>query len=122
MSGPSTHKTLRTAGLQTWPHDLKRADGSGPYEPPVYEPPNAALRWLEDRLPIIGLAYSAGVSYPTPRNLNYWWTFGAILSFMLVVQIVTGIVLVMHFTPEASVAFNSVEYIMRDVNYGWLLR
>ena len=60
--------------------------------------------------------------YPTPKNLNYWWTFGAILSFMLGVQIITGIVLVMHYTPDASLAFNSVEHIMRDVNYGWLLR
>jgi len=117
MSGSSTDKTLRT-----WPHDLKRADGGGPYEPPTYKPPNAVLRWLEDRLPIIGFSYSAVVSYPTPRNLNYWWTFGAILTFILVVQIVTGIVLVMHYTPEASMAFNSVEHIMRDVNYGWLLR
>src|SRR5215471_8827564 len=117
MSGSSTDKTLRT-----WPHDLKRADGGGPYEPPTYKPPNAVLRWLEDRLPIIGFSYSAVVSYPTPRNLNYWWPLGGILTFMLVVQIVTGIVLVMHYTPEASMAFNSVEHIMRDVNYGWLLR
>ena len=117
MSGSSTDKTFRT-----WPHDLKRAEGGGPYEPPAYKPRNAALRWLEDRLPIIGFSYSAVVSYPTPRNLNYWWTFGAILTFMLVVQIVTGVVLVMHYTPEASMAFNSVEHIMRDVNYGWLLR
>jgi ubiquinol-cytochrome c reductase cytochrome b/c1 subunit len=122
MSGSSTDKTLRTSGLQTWPHNLKRADGDGPYEPPAYKPSNAALRWLEDRLPIVGLAYSAGVSYPTPRNLNYWWTFGGILTFMLVVQIVTGIVLVMHYVPESTMAFNSVEHIMRDVNYGWLLR
>ena len=121
MSGSPTDKTLRTSGLQTWPHNLKRADG-GAYEPPAYNPPNAALRWLEDRLPIIGLAHTAGVSYPTPRNLNYWWTFGGILTFMLVVQIVTGVVLVMHYTPEATMAFNSVEHIMRDVNYGWLLR
>jgi ubiquinol-cytochrome c reductase cytochrome b/c1 subunit len=122
MSGSSSDKTHRGAGLQTWPHSLKRADDGTPYVPPTYEPRNAVLRWLEDRLPIIGLAYSAGVSYPTPRNLNYWWTFGGILTFMLAVQIVTGIVLVMHYTPEASMAFNSVEFIMRDVNYGWLLR
>jgi ubiquinol-cytochrome c reductase cytochrome b/c1 subunit len=122
MSGSSTDKTLGTSGLQTWPHELKRAEGGGPYEPPAYKPSNAALRWLEGRLPIISLAYGTGVSYPTPRNLNYWWTFGGILTFMLVVQIVTGIVLVMHYTPEASMAFNSVEHIMRDVNYGWLLR
>ncbi len=116
MSGPDKSSTFHT-----WPHSLKRADGS-PYEPPAYVPPNGALRWLEDRLPIIGLGYSAGVSYPTPRNLNYWWTFGAILTFMLTAQIVTGIILVMHYTPQVDLAFNSVEHIMRDVNFGWLLR
>ena len=57
-----------------------------------------------------------------PRNLNYWWTFGGILAFLLGAQIVTGIILVMHYTPHADMAFNSVEHIMRDVNYGWLLR
>ena len=51
-----------------------------------------------------------------PANLNYWWTFGAILSFMLMAQIVTGIVLTMHYTPESTMAFSSVENIMRDVN------
>jgi len=59
---------------------------------------------------------------PNPRNLNYWWTFGGILSFMLVAQIVTGVVLAMHYTPQSSLAFASIEHIMRDVNYGWLLR
>src|SRR5712672_1197270 len=126
MSGSPTDKTLHApgmqTGLQTWPHNLKRADGGGPYEPPPYRPRNGVLRWLEDRLPIIGLAHNTAVSYPTPRNLNYWWTFGAILTFLLAAQIVTGIVLVMHYTPEATMAFNSVEHIMRDVNYGWLLR
>src|SRR5258707_13431255 len=56
------------------------------------------------------------------RNLTYLWTFGGILTFILAAQIVTGIVLTMHYTPEATMAFNSVEHIMRDVNYGWLLR
>ena len=88
----------------------------------TYEPKNPFMKWLEARLPIASLVHSSFVDYPTPRNLNYWWTFGAILSFMLGVQIVTGIVLVMHYTPHADLAFNSVEHIMRDVNYGWLLR
>jgi ubiquinol-cytochrome c reductase cytochrome b/c1 subunit len=88
----------------------------------TYQPQNPVLRWLERRLPIIGLVHSSFVAYPTPRNLNYWWTFGGILSFMLVVQIVTGVVLAMHYTPHIDFAFNSVEQIMRDVNYGWLLR
>src|SRR5499426_593771 len=88
----------------------------------TYQPQSAFMQWMERRLPIAGLVYSSFVAYPTPRNLNYWWTFGAILTFLLVAQIVTGIVLVMHYTPEATMAFNSVEHIMRDVNYGWLLR
>src|SRR5215210_6472760 len=90
--------------------------------PSTYQPQNAFLRWFEARLPIGGLIHSSFVAYPTPRNLNYWWTFGAILSFMLGAQIVTGIVLTMHYTPHVDMAFNSVEHIMRDVNYGWLLR
>ena len=57
-----------------------------------------------------------------PRNLNYMWTFGAILSFMLIAQIVTGVVLAMHYVPSATEAFASINHIMRDVNYGWLIR
>ncbi|WP_315757031.1 MULTISPECIES: cytochrome c1 [unclassified Bradyrhizobium] len=92
---------------------------SGPSD---YQPSHPALKWLEQRLPIIGLVHSSFVAYPTPRNLNYWWTFGAILSMMLGVQIVTGVILAMHYTPHADLAFKSVELIVRDVNYGWLLR
>lgn len=87
----------------------------------TYQPTGAA-KWLEDRLPIVGLIHSSAVAYPVPRNLNYLWTFGGILTFMLVVQILTGVVLVMHYVPDATKAFVSVEKIMRDVNYGWLLR
>jgi len=88
----------------------------------TYQPQGAFMKWLERRLPIAGLMHSSFVTYPTPRNLNYWWTFGGILSFMLGVQIITGVVLAMHYTAHADMAFNSVETIMRDVNYGWLLR
>ncbi|MGA0564665.1 cytochrome b [Ancylobacter sp. VNQ12] len=88
----------------------------------TFEPKNPALKWFESRLPLVGLIHSSFVAYPTPRNLNYWWTFGGILSLMLVCQILTGVVLVMHYTPHASMAFDSVEHIMRDVSYGWLLR
>jgi quinol-cytochrome oxidoreductase complex cytochrome b subunit len=88
----------------------------------TYQPTNGFMIWLERRLPIAGLMYSSFVAYPTPRNLNYWWTFGGILTFLLGAQIVTGIILVMHYTPHADMAFDSVEHIMRDVNYGWLLR
>ena len=90
--------------------------------PSTYQPQSKVLQWFEKRLPIGGLIHSSFVAYPTPRNLNYWWTFGGILSFMLGVQIITGIVLAMHYTPHVDMAFNSVEAIMRDVNYGWLLR
>jgi len=90
--------------------------------PSSYQPQNAFLKWFERRLPILSLVHSSFVAYPTPRNLNYWWTFGGILTFMLSVQIITGIILVMHFTPHVDFAFDSVEHIMRDVNYGWLLR
>jgi quinol-cytochrome oxidoreductase complex cytochrome b subunit len=88
----------------------------------TYQPTNGFMIWLERRLPIAGLVHSSFVAYPVPRNLNYWWTFGGILAFLLGAQIVTGIILVMHYTPHADMAFNSVEHIMRDVNYGWLLR
>src|SRR5476651_432676 len=92
---------------------------SGPSD---FQPSHPALKWIERRLPIMGLVHSSFVAYPTPRNLNYWWTFGAILSMMLGLQIVTGVILAMHYTPEATMAFKSVESIVRDVNYGWLLR
>src|ERR1700686_4387407 len=88
----------------------------------TYQPTSPVMQWLERRLPIGGLIYSSFVAYPTPRNLNYWWAFGGILSFMLGVQIITGVVLAMHYTPHVGLAFNSVEVIMRDVNFGWLLR
>jgi ubiquinol-cytochrome c reductase cytochrome b/c1 subunit len=88
----------------------------------TYQPQSGFMKWMERRLPIGGLVHSSFVAYPTPRNLNYWWTFGGILSFMLGVQIITGVVLAMHYTPHADLAFRSVEAIMRDVNYGWLLR
>jgi ubiquinol-cytochrome c reductase cytochrome b/c1 subunit len=88
----------------------------------TYQPKGGVAKWLEDRLPIVGLVHSSAVAYPVPRNLNYFWTFGGILVFMLVAQILTGVVLVMHYVPDASKAFESVEKIMRDVNYGWLLR
>ncbi len=88
----------------------------------TYKPRNGFTRWLDARLPILRLSHDSFVDFPTPKNLNYWWTFGAILSFCLVVQIISGVVLSMHYIPHADFAFASVEHIMRDVNYGWLLR
>lgn len=88
----------------------------------TYVPRSGFAKWMERRLPIISLMHDSFVSFPTPRNLNYFWTFGGILTVMLVVQIISGIALAMHYTPHASMAFSSVEHIMRDVNYGWLMR
>jgi ubiquinol-cytochrome c reductase cytochrome b/c1 subunit len=90
--------------------------------PSTYVPKSAIARWFESRLPMLGLVHSSFVAYPVPRNLNYMWTFGAILSFMLVAQIATGVVLAMHYVPSANEAFSSVDDIMRNVNYGWLMR
>ncbi|MDC7674572.1 cytochrome b [Asticcacaulis machinosus] len=90
--------------------------------PSTYVPKTGIEKWLDSRLPIVRLAYDSFVDYPTPKNLNYWWTFGGILSVCLAVQIITGIILAMHYTPHIDYAFNSVERIMRDVNYGWLIR
>jgi ubiquinol-cytochrome c reductase cytochrome b/c1 subunit len=88
----------------------------------TYTPKSGFARWLERRLPILSFVHGSFVAYPVPKNLNYLWTFGAILSFMLVAQIVTGVVLAMHYTPETTLAFDSIEHIMRDVNWGWALR
>ncbi|MDB5440058.1 MAG: ubiquinol cytochrome oxidoreductase [Caulobacteraceae bacterium] len=90
--------------------------------PSTYQPKSGFEKWLDSRLPVIRLGYDSFVDYPTPRNLNYWWTFGGILAFCLATQIATGIVLAMHYTPNAAMAFDSVEHIMRDVNHGWLIR
>ena len=89
--------------------------------PSTYEPKTAIERWLDTRLPII--RFSADLlDFPTPKNLNYWWTFGGILTFCLVAQLVTGIILAMHYQASGDGAFLSVQHIMRDVNYGWLIR
>src|SRR5271156_5733243 len=88
----------------------------------TYVPKSGFARWFEARLPIASLVHSSFIAYPTPRNLNYFWTFGAILTFMLIIQIITGVILAMHYVPTAATAFGSVEHIMRDVNYGWLMR
>ena len=86
-----------------------------------YTPKSKFGKWFNDRLPLLSLA-SHLTDYPTPKNLNYWWTFGGILTFCLLSQIITGLVLAMHYVAHADLAFNSVEHIMRDVNYGWLIR
>lgn len=84
---------------------------------------NPVVNWIDTRLPIFWLVNKAvGADHATPRNLNYWWNFGSLAGLCLVVQLITGIVLAMHYTPHADMAFASVEHIMRDVNYGWLIR
>jgi ubiquinol-cytochrome c reductase cytochrome b subunit len=83
---------------------------------------NPVIRWIDHRLPVFTYLQHEAYDYPTPKNLSYWWNFGSIAGFMLVVMIVTGIFLAMQYTPHVDYAFNSVERIMRDVNYGWLLR
>jgi ubiquinol-cytochrome c reductase cytochrome b subunit len=88
----------------------------------TYTPSTAIERWIDARMPLPRLMYDSFVAYPVPRNLNYAYTFGGILSIMLVIQILTGVVLAMHYASNTSLAFTSVELIMRDVNWGWLLR
>ncbi len=83
---------------------------------------NPVIRWVDDRLPIFTYVDHEYQQFPMPKNLNYFWNFGALASVVLVVMIVTGIMLAMQYTPHVDFAFNSVERIMRDVNYGWLLR
>ena len=87
-----------------------------------YVPGNGFSKWLDARLPLPRLVYDSFVAYPVPRNLNGWYTFGAILSVMLMVQIITGVVLAMHYAASTTLAFDSVEHIMRNVDYGWLMR
>ncbi len=83
---------------------------------------NKLVKWFDDRLPIFTFMQHELHDYPTPHNLNYWWNFGSLAGIVLVIMIATGVVLAMHYTPQADLAFGSVERIMRDVNYGWLLR
>ncbi len=80
------------------------------------------MEWVDERLPVTELIKSQATEYPTPKNLNYWWNFGSLALFVLIIQLVTGIFLAMHYKPDAALAFDSVEHIMRDVNWGWLLR
>jgi ubiquinol-cytochrome c reductase cytochrome b subunit len=88
-----------------------------------YEPKQPLMRWLDEKLPVPRLVYNAvGAGYPVPRNLNYFWNFGVLAGAALGIQIITGIVLAMHYAANAGVAFGSVESIMRDVNAGWFLR
>ena len=83
---------------------------------------NPVARWIDHRLPVFTFLHHEMHEYPTPKNLNYWWNFGSLAGITLVIMIVTGIILSMHYTAHVDPAFQSVERIMRDVNYGWLIR
>jgi ubiquinol-cytochrome c reductase cytochrome b/c1 subunit len=83
---------------------------------------NPIVRWIDHRLPVFSYLHHELHEYPTPKNLSYWWNFGSLALACLVIMIVTGVFLAMHYTPHTAFAFDSVERIMRDVNYGWLIR
>ena len=83
---------------------------------------NPIARWIDHRLPVFTFLHHEMHEYPTPKNLNYWWNFGSLAGITLVIMIVTGVILSMHYTAHVDHAFQSVERIMRDVNYGWLIR
>lgn len=87
-----------------------------------YQTNSKVVAWVEERLPVFSFLQHSAIEYPTPKNINYWWNFGSLAGFMLVVMLMTGIFLAMNYTPNALLAFDSVERIVRDVNYGWLLR
>ncbi|MEL7189737.1 MAG: cytochrome b/b6 [Pseudomonadota bacterium] len=88
-----------------------------------YQPKTAFTQWMDEKLPVPRMVYNAvGAGYPVPRNLNYMWNFGVLAGFFLAVQIVTGVILAMHYASNTSVAFGQVEHIMRNVNWGWALR
>ena len=83
---------------------------------------NPFVKWFDSRLPVFSFMHHELVDYPTPKNLNYWWSFGSLAGIVLMILIASGIMLAMQYTPHVDYAFESVERIMRDVNYGWLLR
>lgn len=83
---------------------------------------NPVVRWVDHRLPVFSFLHHELHEYPTPKNLSYLWNLGSLAGFALVMMIITGIILAMHYTPHVDHAFASVERIMRDVNHGWLIR
>jgi len=82
----------------------------------------SVIAWIDRRFPLTTFIRRELAEYPTPLNLSYWWGFGFLAGFLLLVQIVSGVFLAMHYKPDVHLAFDSVQHIMRDVNYGWLLR
>jgi ubiquinol-cytochrome c reductase cytochrome b subunit len=88
--------------------------GAGPF--------NGILTWIDQRFPLLTLWREHAAEYYAPKNFNFWYYFGSLAMLVLVIQIATGIFLVMHYKPDAAQAFASVEYIMRDVPWGWFIR
>jgi len=83
---------------------------------------NKKVKSMKRKQTLVGILNNHIVDYPTPGNLSYFWSFGSLAGLCLVMQIITGILLAMHYTPHVDLAFASTEHIMRDVNNGWLLR
>ncbi len=83
---------------------------------------NPVINWIDTRLPIFTMIQKEYGVFPTPRNFNYFWNFGALAMVNLVIMIATGIFLAMNYQPNTALAFDSVQHIMRDVNYGWVIR
>jgi quinol-cytochrome oxidoreductase complex cytochrome b subunit len=83
---------------------------------------NKIVQWIDQRFPLTSFVKSELTGYPTPRNLSYWWNFGFLAGFVLMLQMVTGIFLAMHYKADVALSFDSIQHTMRDVNYGWLLR
>ena len=83
----------------------------------------SALReWIDKRFPLMEFIEKHITKYPTPKNLNHWWNFGSLAGIFLMVQIITGVWLTMYYKPDTKLAFDSIQHIVRDVNYGWLIR
>ncbi len=80
------------------------------------------INWIDARFPLTPFIKHELTEYKTPANLNYWWNFGSLAGFILMLQIITGLFLAMHYKADTTMAFDSVEYIMREVNFGWLIR
>ena len=83
---------------------------------------NRIIDWIDQRFPLTSFVKHELTGYPTPRNLSYWWNFGFLAGFVLMLQVATGIFLAMHYKADVALSFDSIQHIMRDVNYGWLLR
>jgi quinol-cytochrome oxidoreductase complex cytochrome b subunit len=84
--------------------------------------PGRIIDWIDKRFPLTSFVKHELTGYPTPRNLSYWWNFGFLAGIVLMLQVATGIFLAMHYKADVALSFDSIQHIMRDVNFGWLLR